>query len=159
MVSRIVVGSDGSSTASRAVEVAIEMAKAGGAALVIVRAYREPLVKDAGSAYDPTVLEDPEMAQMPDDVARPVGKRAEALASLEAEVAAAAKAGVDEVIPEAREGDPADAIITAAEENQADMIVVGNKGMTGAARYLLGSVPDKISHHAPCNVLIVRTKE
>ena len=37
------------------------------------------------------------------------------------------------------------------------MIVVGNKGMQGSRRFLLGSVPDKVSHHAPCSVLIVRT--
>ena len=57
----------------------------------------------------------------------------------------------------AREGDPADAILDVAEEEKADLIVVGNKGMTGAKRFLLGSVPNKISHHAPCSVLIVRT--
>ena len=44
-----------------------------------------------------------------------------------------------------------------AEQRQADLIIVGNKGMTGARRFLLGSVPDKVSHHAPCSVLIIRT--
>ena len=57
----------------------------------------------------------------------------------------------------ARQGDAADAILDVAEEQRADLIVVGNKGMTGAKRFLLGSVPNKISHHAPCSVLIVRT--
>ena len=57
----------------------------------------------------------------------------------------------------ARRGDPADAILDVAEEQGADLIVVGNKGMTGAKRFLLGSVPNKISHHAPCSVLIIRT--
>jgi nucleotide-binding universal stress UspA family protein len=57
----------------------------------------------------------------------------------------------------AREGDPADAILDVAEERDADLIVVGNKGMSGAKRFLLGSVPNKVSHHAPCSVLIVRT--
>jgi nucleotide-binding universal stress UspA family protein len=57
----------------------------------------------------------------------------------------------------AREGDAADAILDVAEERGADLIVVGNKGMTGAKRFLLGSVPNKVSHHAPCSVLIVRT--
>jgi nucleotide-binding universal stress UspA family protein len=56
-----------------------------------------------------------------------------------------------------REGDPADAILDVAEERNADLIVVGNKGMTGAKRFLLGSVPNKVSHHAPCSVLIIRT--
>ena len=62
-----------------------------------------------------------------------------------------------EVTTHAREGDPADAILDVAEEAKADVIVVGNKGMTGARRFLLGSVPNKISHHAPCSVYIVRT--
>jgi nucleotide-binding universal stress UspA family protein len=44
-----------------------------------------------------------------------------------------------------------------AETEGADLIVVGNKGMTGARRFLLGNVPNKVSHHAPCSVLIVRT--
>ena len=51
----------------------------------------------------------------------------------------------------------ADAILDVAEECGAGLIVVGNKGMTGAKRFLLGSVPNKVSHHAPCSVLIIRT--
>jgi nucleotide-binding universal stress UspA family protein len=62
-----------------------------------------------------------------------------------------------EVEIHAREGDPADAILDVAEEEGADLIVVGNKGMTGAKRFLLGSVPNKVSHHAPCSVMIIRT--
>ena len=57
----------------------------------------------------------------------------------------------------ARQGDAADAILDVAEEQRSDLIVVGNRGMTGAKRFLLGSVPNKVSHHAPCSVLIVRT--
>ena len=55
------------------------------------------------------------------------------------------------------EGDPAEAILNVAEQTKADLIVVGNKGMTGARRFLLGSVPNNVSHHAPCSVIIVRT--
>ncbi|HRV60538.1 MAG TPA: universal stress protein [Solirubrobacterales bacterium] len=55
------------------------------------------------------------------------------------------------------DGDPADAILKVAEDLDADLIVVGNKGMTGARRFLLGSVPNKVSHHAPCSVFIART--
>jgi nucleotide-binding universal stress UspA family protein len=61
------------------------------------------------------------------------------------------------VVTHPREGDPADAILDVAEENDADLVMVGNKGMTGARRFLLGSVPNKISHHAPCDVWIVKT--
>ena len=57
----------------------------------------------------------------------------------------------------ARVGDAADAILDVAEEQGSDLIVVGNKGMAGATRFLFGSVPNKVSHHAPCSVLIVRT--
>ena len=69
---------------------------------------------------------------------------------------AAEEAGVSaQTFP--RQGDPADAILDVAEERDADLIVVGNKGMTGAKRFLLGSVPNRVSHHAPCSVLIIRT--
>jgi nucleotide-binding universal stress UspA family protein len=57
----------------------------------------------------------------------------------------------------ARAGNPADVICTVAEEEGVDLIVVGNKGMTDAKRFLLGNVPNLVSHHAPCNVLIVKT--
>jgi nucleotide-binding universal stress UspA family protein len=57
----------------------------------------------------------------------------------------------------ARVGDPASVLIDVAVETSAELIVVGNKGMTGMARFLLGSVPNKVAHHAPCDVLIVRT--
>ena len=56
-----------------------------------------------------------------------------------------------------REGDPAEGLIEVAEEENVDCIIVGNKGMTGAKRFLLGSVPNQVSHHAPCNVMIVHT--
>ena len=68
----------------------------------------------------------------------------------------AERAGV-EATTHARQGDPADALLDVAEETHADVLVVGNKGMTGAKRFLLGSVPNKVSHHAPCSVYIVRT--
>jgi nucleotide-binding universal stress UspA family protein len=54
-------------------------------------------------------------------------------------------------------GDAADMICEVAEREGVDLIVVGNKGMTGAKRFLLGSVPNQVSHHSPCNVLIVKT--
>jgi nucleotide-binding universal stress UspA family protein len=61
-----------------------------------------------------------------------------------------------EVETHAREGDPAEAIIEVANEQQADLIVVGNRGLTGIRRFLLGSVSSKVSEHAPCSVMIVR---
>ena len=64
-----------------------------------------------------------------------------------------------EVESYARKGDAAEALLDVADECRADLIIVGNKGMTGAKRFLLGSVPDKVSHHASCSVLIVRTTD
>ena len=72
-------------------------------------------------------------------------------------LAAAAKAVSGKPKTVTLEGDPADKILEVAENDDVDLIVVGNKGMTGAKRFLLGSVPNQVSHHAPCNVLIVKT--
>jgi nucleotide-binding universal stress UspA family protein len=55
-----------------------------------------------------------------------------------------------------RKGDPADALLAVAKDTDADLIVVGNRGMTGARR-VLGSVPNKVTHHADCNVMVVKT--
>src|SRR5207249_7679923 len=53
--------------------------------------------------------------------------------------------------------DPADLLLEVAERRQADLLVVGNKGMGEARRFRLGSVPDRIAHFAPCDLLIVDT--
>ena len=62
-----------------------------------------------------------------------------------------------EAVTHARRDDPADALIAVSEELGAELLVVGNKGMSSASRFLLGSVADKVAHHAPCSILIVRT--
>jgi nucleotide-binding universal stress UspA family protein len=143
---RIVVGTDGSDTATAAVRKAIELAKAADAKLDIVSAF-EPVSRTR-------VRE--EQAEIPGDIQYAVGPREDVNVSLENAVGMAKRDGVEaESYP--RQGDPADAILDVAEENGADLIVVGNKGMTGAKRFLLGSVPNKVSHHAPCGVFIVRT--
>ena len=143
----IVVGTDGSATAGSAVSHAIALALRSRARLHIVSVYEPPAERLASG---PT--------HVPDDVQWSVGPRAEVLELLgraEAEVRAA---GLAEVETFARQGDAAEAILDVAEELGADLIVVGHKGMTGADRFLLGSVPNRVSHHAPCSVLIVRTR-
>lgn len=62
-----------------------------------------------------------------------------------------------EVVVHAATGDPAAAIVRIAEEEEADLVVVGNKGMKGTRR-ILGSVPNSVAHGAPCSVLIVDTE-
>ena len=147
MYGSIVVGTDGSETAREAVRQAAELAKAVGADIVLVSAY-EP-VSEARLRH--------ERQEVPADVSWMVNPREDVQAVLDEEAERIKSGGVNEVHTIAREGDPADAILDVAEEKGADLIVVGNKGMTGARRFLLGSVPNKVSHHAPCNVMIVRT--
>jgi nucleotide-binding universal stress UspA family protein len=144
---RIVVGTDGSDTASVAVKRAVELAKLSGATLDVVTAF-EP-------ASGPPIAT-AERVEVPGDVQYEVGARQEVNMILDRAAGEAEAAGV-KANAHAREGDPADAILDVAEELGADLIVVGNKGMTGAKRFLLGSVPNKISHHAPSGVYIVRT--
>jgi nucleotide-binding universal stress UspA family protein len=146
MFSRIVVGTDGSDTAKEAVRQAADLAKQVGAALDVVSAF-EPV---------PQSRLREERQQVPSDVAHTVGPAEDVEATL-AEAAEGVRSNGVEVNTYARQGDPADAILDVAEEQKADLIIVGNKGMTGAKRFLLGSVPNKVSHHAPCSVLIVRT--
>ncbi len=57
------------------------------------------------------------------------------------------------------EGDPADVLITVAETVKADLVVIGNRGMSGIKRFVLGRVPNKVSHRCPCSLLIVNTDE
>ena len=146
MFGSIVVGTDGSETANEAVRQAVDLAKSVGAKVQLVSAY-EPV---------PNQRIREEKQQAPEDVAWSINPREDVDATLADAAEVAAEAGVD-VERFARQGDPADAILDVAEETKADLIIVGNKGMTGARRFLLGSVPNKVSHHAPCSVLIIRT--
>ena len=146
MFGSIVVGTDGSDTAKEAVRQATELARQVGANIHLVSAY-EPV---------PEGRLRQERQQVPGDLQWMVNPREDVSATL----SHAAKDLEDEGIAvdtHAREGDPADAILDVAEEQQAGLIVVGNKGMTGAKRFVLGSVPNKVSHHATCSVMIVRT--
>ena len=146
MFRSIVVGTDGSETAQKAVDAAVELARLSGAQLEIVSAY-EPVSRAR--------LRD-EKRQVPADLQWMVNPREEVDATLADAAERVAESGV-EPRTYAREGDPADAILDVAEELGSDLIVVGNKGMTGAKRFLLGSVPNKVTHHAPCSVMIIRT--
>jgi nucleotide-binding universal stress UspA family protein len=143
---RIVVGTDGSDTAGEAVDQAIDLAKVTGATLGIVSAFA-PVSKRRIQG---------EQAGAPADIAHEIGPREDVNLVLDAAAAKARAAGI-EATTHPIEGDPADAILNVAEEIKADLIVVGNKGMTGARRYFLGSVPNNVSHHAPCSVLIAQT--
>lgn len=146
MFRSILVGTDGSETAHRAVAQAVDLAKSLGARLEIVCAY-EPVSRSRLRQESDAV---------PADMQWMVNAREDVDATLREAVEQAEAGGVD-AETHARQGDPADAILDVAEERGADLIIVGNRGMTGAKRFLLGSVPNKVSHYAPCSVLIVRT--
>jgi len=147
MFASILVGTDGSDTATTAVRYAIDLARELGARLAIVSAY-EPVSDERLRS---------ERVEVPSDVQWMINPREDVLAVLSSASQQATGAGIEQIETFARQGDAADAILDVAEEQRADLIVVGNRGMTGAKRFLLGSVPNKVSHHAPCSVLIVRT--
>jgi nucleotide-binding universal stress UspA family protein len=138
MFNSIVIGTDGSETAGQALEEACALAKRLNARLHVVSAY-EPLSDASAEAEETTLTPTFEVDSV-----------------LETAAGKGSAAGV-EVETYARRGDPAEAILDVADEQAADLIIIGNRGMRGAKRFLLGSVPNKISHHAPCSVMIVRT--
>jgi nucleotide-binding universal stress UspA family protein len=146
MYDTIVIGTDGSETAKEAVRQATELAKTLGSSIHLVSAY-EPV---------PEGRLRQERQEVPDDLQWMVNPKEDVNTTLE-EIGKQLEEDEVKVETYAREGDPADAILDVAEEVGADLIVVGNKGMTGARRFLLGSVPNKVSHHAPCSVMIIRT--
>lgn len=147
MFDRIVVGTDGSDTAKEAVRQAGQLAADLGSTLSVVSAF-SPVSDDEVRK---------QRKELPDDIAHEANPKETVNAILDNAETVAKDRGASDVESHAREGDAADAILDVAEETNADLIVVGNKGMTGARRFLLGSVPNKISHHAPCSVMIIRT--
>jgi nucleotide-binding universal stress UspA family protein len=140
----IVVGTDGSDTARQAVDEAVRWAKAFGAELHVVTAYRALRGAHVSGAQGSGEVS----ALLPDDLARPIAEEAASLVR---------GAGVS-VHSHLLEQDPGDAILETAARVGADLIVVGSQGMSGARR-VLGSVPNKISHAADCNVMIVSTRK
>lgn len=142
----IVVGTDGSERAERAVDRAGELARALGVGVHVVTAYGgdsdRPSIAAAAGLPGSQVPREPEQRTRAQHSADRARRRLERL-GVASEV---------HVWP----GEPADALVAVAEERDAQMIVVGNRGMTGARR-MLGSVPNSVSHHAHCGVLIVPT--
>ena len=143
MADTIVVGTDGSDTAKQAVGEAVRLAKALGAELHVVTAFEPVRGARLGGA--------------PEGVSKFYGPLTNDLARSTVDDAAARirAAGVD-VEQHMVQKSPADALLEVAKDVGASMIVVGSQGMTGARR-ILGSVPNKVSHEATCNVLIVAT--
>ncbi len=140
----IVVGTDGSDTATAAVEHAARLAQACAARLLVVTAF----------TVQP---EDPTAPRVPDDVRWQLSDRNLAEERARAGRARARQLGVNEVTVVAEEGEADEVILDTARREDADLVVVGSKGMTSARRFVLGSVANRISHHAPCDLLIAHT--
>jgi nucleotide-binding universal stress UspA family protein len=135
----VVVGADGSATAAEAVRVAIELVKLTDGQLHIVTAYKPgQLHSPAGEEFAGS-LSSADLAQ-----------------NVLADLASRARSGGVAVETHLKDAAPADAICDVAAQVKADVIVVGNKGMTGVRR-VLGSVPNTVAHQAPCAVLIAFT--
>ncbi len=142
----IVVGTDGSATAGRAVTAAIELAAKDASRLVIVTAFERHGERD-------------DIDTIPEDTRWRATDANEAERHAREGRARASEAGVGDVVVQALEGPPADELIEAADTFDADLIVVGSVGLTGSARFLLGSVASSVLHHAPCDVLVVHTTD
>ena len=137
----IVVGTDGSPSADAAVRRAAEIAKGSGTRVHLVTAYPDV------PTYRETIASSAK--------AEPIDLRQAAESVLAREARALEDDGI-EVMTHAREGDPAEVIIDVAQEEGADLIIVGARGLSGIQRFLLGSVSSKLSHHAPTSVMVVR---
>lgn len=125
-VRRVLVATDRSETAERAVRFATEMAERYEAELLVVRV----LLSDDGTRAEAAR----ELAEYAESLAGERGRSAVVLAE-----------------------DPAEAIVEAARREQADVLVVGSVGMSGRREFLLRNVPNRVSHNAPCTVVIVQT--
>jgi nucleotide-binding universal stress UspA family protein len=142
MYKTVVVGTDGSPRAEKAVDEAIDLARSENSRLYLVAAFsasERHWEQIQSSAKTQRV----NLGEVAEQVLARTARKAE-------------EQGV-EVDYSAEEGDPAEVLIEVAGRENADLIVVGNKGMTGATRFFLGSVPNKVIHHAPCGVMVVRT--
>jgi nucleotide-binding universal stress UspA family protein len=143
----VVVGSDGSATAELAVQSAAEVAAAHGARLVIVTAYK------------PHGNEMARQSTVPEDVRWALTDVSQAEDRVRHGRLLAASAGVMRIVTHAVAGSAADVLLDAAETFAADLIVLGSKGLTRSTRAALGSVAASVAHHAPCDVMIVRTTD
>jgi nucleotide-binding universal stress UspA family protein len=143
MIQTIAVGTDGSETAGKAVDFALAVAEKFGAKVVVASSYR-PVGEDRLRQ---------EQREAPQEIQWSINPTQDVDAALR-DVEEKARSRGLEVTSEARQGDPADVLCDIAEEHGADLLVVGNRGMH---RRVLGSVPNSVSHKAPCSVIIVKT--
>jgi len=138
MITTVAVGTDGSDTAAAALEMAAAVARRFDAKLVLLSAFdsmqatRRPTDPEGEWSYNPAARMQEILDRAQEDLRRD---------------------GLD-VSTRIDDGDPADVLVRLAEECDADILVVGNKGMQ---RRVLGSIPNTVTHRAPCSVMVVKT--
>lgn len=139
----LVVGIDGSETADRALDAALDVA-ADGATIHVVSAYDAPSTRRVAKLY----------SSVPEEFVTSI----DLLAEDRQVVARAAKVVADRgfaVVEHLIDDDPASAILDTAESVDADLIVIGSRGLGRASQVVRGSVSTKIAHHSPVNFLVV----
>jgi nucleotide-binding universal stress UspA family protein len=154
MISTVAVGTDGSPTAEEAVKQAAELARRFGAKLVLLSAFpgsQSSPAAIAGSAFPGSRGSPAAIAGIELEWAS--SSRAHVRAILERSETALRQDGI-ECETRSAEGDPADVLVRLAAECEADLLVIGNKGMK---RRVLGSVPNRVTHKADCTVMVVKT--
>ena len=143
MIKTVAVGTDGSDTAAKAVEFALDLAKRYEAKIVFLSAYK-PVSEDRLKR---------EARDAPEDVQWQINPAEDVEPALRDAEDDAREQGL-ETASEAKEGDASKVLVDLASKHKADLLVIGNKGMS---RKVLGSVPNTVSHKADCSVMIVKT--
>ncbi|HUO41743.1 MAG TPA: universal stress protein [Methylomirabilota bacterium] len=144
MFSRILVAVDGSPFAERALAQAVDLSRKYGARLLIVhvvlRRFYAVTPSEAGVLATTVFVKEMESE----------GKKI--IAKSEEVVKAAGVTYESKLV----QGVPADEIVRIAQAEKVDLIVIGSRGLTEVRAFLLGSVSDKVTHHAKCPILIVK---
>jgi nucleotide-binding universal stress UspA family protein len=143
MFETIAVGTDGTTTADEAVDVALDVAERFGARLLIFSVYTPVSDKQLAA----------EREQLPEEMQWRVHAAAQVDAVLRRALERARARGLESEAV-AREGEPASVLCELAAEYEADLLVIGNKGME---RRVFGSVPRSVCQQAPCSVVVAKT--
>jgi nucleotide-binding universal stress UspA family protein len=143
MIATVAVGTDGSATAKKAVIAALDLAERYGARIVFVSSY---------APVDEVRLRH-EKRDAPVEVQWTINPEEDVDATLRECEELADERGLSWT-SEAAQGDPANVLVRLAERHEADVLVIGNRGMR---RRVLGSVPNSVTHQANCTVYLVKT--
>lgn len=145
MISRMLVAVDGSEQSKKALEFAADLAKRYEAEMHLIH-VTQPLVADDVFALGAVAVPVNASLEELDEVGQKV---------LEAAVEIVEGAGLSTPITELSHGDPGRQIVSYAEDNGVDLIVMGTRAMGGFSSLLIGSVSDKVNHKAPCTCITV----